>query len=124
MLQHSSSSSLPYCYSPTTSTTTPGLSSLSRLRASSLHENETETENESNTTLAADQVRTNKKKRVMSVATASLYVNKARTAMKENDQMVYLEGPQIYSCAHCRTHLTSHDDIVSKSFHGRHGTYD
>jgi hypothetical protein len=65
--------------------------------------------------------RTNKK-RVMSVATASLYMNKARNAMKENDQMVYLDGPQIYSCAHCRTHLTSHDDIVSKSFHGRHGT--
>lgn len=35
--------------------------------------------------------------------------------------MVYLEGPQVYSCAQCRTHLTSRDDIISKSFHGRHG---
>jgi Yippee zinc-binding/DNA-binding /Mis18, centromere assembly len=36
--------------------------------------------------------------------------------------MVYLDGPQIYTCAQCRTHLTSHDEIISKSFHGRHGT--
>lgn len=35
--------------------------------------------------------------------------------------MVYLEGPQVYTCGNCRTHLTSHDDILSKSFHGRHG---
>lgn len=33
----------------------------------------------------------------------------------------YLDGPQVYSCTQCRTHLTSHDDIISKSFHGRHG---
>lgn len=39
----------------------------------------------------------------------------------ENDAMVYLDGPQIYSCVQCRTHLTSHDDVISKSFHGRHG---
>lgn len=47
--------------------------------------------------------------------------SRARTARMENDSMVYLDGPQIYTCAHCRTHLTSHDDIISKSFHGRHG---
>lgn len=35
--------------------------------------------------------------------------------------MIYIDGPQVYTCAHCRTHLTSHDDIISKSFHGRHG---
>lgn len=35
--------------------------------------------------------------------------------------MVYLDGPQVYTCGNCRTHLTSHDDIISKSFHGRHG---
>jgi len=48
---------------------------------------------------------------------------KAQTmsALKENDGMVYLEGPNVYSCAHCRTHFTSHDEIISKSFHGRHG---
>jgi len=39
----------------------------------------------------------------------------------ENDAMVYLDGPQVYTCGNCRTHLTSHDDIISKSFHGRHG---
>mmetsp|Transcript_39915 Transcript_39915/g.96304 ORF Transcript_39915/g.96304 Transcript_39915/m.96304 type:complete len:244 (-) Transcript_39915:126-857(-) len=38
-----------------------------------------------------------------------------------NDSMIYLDGPQVYACAKCRTHLTSHDEIISKSFHGRHG---
>ena len=42
-------------------------------------------------------------------------------ALKENDSMVYLEGPRVYSCAHCRTHLTNCDEIISKSFHGRSG---
>jgi Yippee zinc-binding/DNA-binding /Mis18, centromere assembly len=46
---------------------------------------------------------------------------RARDAQRLNDAMVYLDGAQIYSCAQCRTHLTSHDDIISKSFHGRHG---
>lgn len=48
---------------------------------------------------------------------------KARSldAQRVNDAMVYLDGPQVYACAQCRTHLTSHDDIISKSFHGRHG---
>jgi len=44
-----------------------------------------------------------------------------KKAQMENDAMVYLDGPQIYTCGMCRTHLTSHDDIISKSFHGRHG---
>lgn len=60
-------------------------------------------------------------KKIMSVASASLAKARARGAQKENDAMVYLDGPQIYTCAQCRTHLTSHDDIISKSFHGRHG---
>ena len=47
----------------------------------------------------------------------------SRSARKINDSMVYLDGPQIYTCAQCRTHLTSHDEIISKSFHGRHGEY-
>mmetsp|Transcript_36415 Transcript_36415/g.56543 ORF Transcript_36415/g.56543 Transcript_36415/m.56543 type:complete len:301 (-) Transcript_36415:174-1076(-) len=45
----------------------------------------------------------------------------ARAARKLNDSLVYLDGPQVYTCAQCRTHLTSHDEIISKSFHGRHG---
>ena len=45
----------------------------------------------------------------------------ALRASKQNNAMVYLDGPQIYSCGQCRTHLTTHDDIISKSFHGRHG---
>ncbi|CAB9512653.1 Protein yippee-like [Seminavis robusta] len=90
-----------------------------RLRAWSLHEQEEDRKLTPHELQL--QLHHTPKRRVMSVATASLYVSKARHAMKENDSMVYLEGPQIYSCVHCRTHLTSHDDIVSKSFHGRHG---
>lgn len=45
----------------------------------------------------------------------------SRRALLENDSLVYLDGPQVYTCGECRTHLTSHDDIISKSFHGRHG---
>ena len=45
----------------------------------------------------------------------------ARAARKLNDSLVYLDGPQVYTCGQCRTHLTSHDEIISKSFHGRHG---
>ncbi len=44
-----------------------------------------------------------------------------KNARRENDAMVYLDGPRIYTCGECRTHLTSHDEIISKSFHGRHG---
>jgi hypothetical protein len=33
----------------------------------------------------------------------------------------YLRGQCVYSCAACRTHLTTHDDIVSKAFQGRTG---
>ena len=45
----------------------------------------------------------------------------SKKALQENDALVYLDGPQVYTCGNCRTHLTSHDDIISKSFHGRHG---
>lgn len=45
----------------------------------------------------------------------------AKKAREFNDTLVYLEGPRVYTCNHCRTHLTSHDEIFSKSFHGRHG---
>ncbi|XP_061351669.1 protein yippee-like [Gastrolobium bilobum] len=34
--------------------------------------------------------------------------------------VVHLEG-KVYSCKHCRTHLALSEDIVSKSFHSRHG---
>lgn len=33
----------------------------------------------------------------------------------------YLEGPRVYSCSSCRCHLANHDEIISKSFQGRHG---
>ncbi|WOL04704.1 hypothetical protein Cni_G13426 [Canna indica] len=34
--------------------------------------------------------------------------------------LISLEG-KIYSCKHCQAHLALSDDIVSKSFHCRHG---
>lgn len=58
-----------------------------------------------------------------SLSKESLALSKAqsRSARRLNDSLVYLDGPQIYTCGQCRTHLTSHDEIISKSFHGRHG---
>ncbi|KAG8484055.1 hypothetical protein CXB51_023052 [Gossypium anomalum] len=34
--------------------------------------------------------------------------------------VITLEG-SVYSCSHCHTHLALLDDIISKSFHCRHG---
>ncbi|KMS64719.1 hypothetical protein BVRB_017380 [Beta vulgaris subsp. vulgaris] len=34
--------------------------------------------------------------------------------------LITLQG-RIYSCRHCDTHLGIADDIISKSFHCRHG---
>lgn len=60
---------------------------------------------------------------IMTLSVVSPFVARAmsRYARHENDMMVYLEGPSMYACSECGTHLTSHDDIISKSFHGRHG---
>lgn len=35
--------------------------------------------------------------------------------------LVQIQGPRVYSCSKCRTHLAMYDDIMSKSFHGRNG---
>mmetsp|Transcript_31664 Transcript_31664/g.69240 ORF Transcript_31664/g.69240 Transcript_31664/m.69240 type:complete len:129 (-) Transcript_31664:248-634(-) len=34
---------------------------------------------------------------------------------------VYLSHPRVYSCATCRTHLATHDQLISKAFQGRLG---
>jgi hypothetical protein len=60
-------------------------------------------------------------RKVISDATEALVKAQSRSARKLNDAMVYLDGPQVYTCAQCRTHLTSHDEIISKSFHGHQG---
>jgi len=67
--------------------------------------------------------RSTSSKKSMSGASIAIAKAKARTAQQVNDAMVYLDGPQVYTCGQCRTHLTSHDDIISKSFHGRHGRF-
>jgi len=46
---------------------------------------------------------------------------KRKVARRLPPELEYLDGPQIYACGQCRTHLTSHDDIISKCFHGRQG---
>uniref|UniRef100_A0A7S1UJY0 Protein yippee-like n=1 Tax=Phaeomonas parva TaxID=124430 RepID=A0A7S1UJY0_9STRA len=33
----------------------------------------------------------------------------------------YLEGPKIYCCEGCGTHLSTNDQIISRAFHGRGG---
>jgi len=63
-------------------------------------------------------------RKLISDASEALAKAQSRSARKLNDSMVYLDGPQVYACAQCRTHLTSHDEIISKSFHGRHGKFD
>lgn len=70
--------------------------------------------------LSLDSHRPSSRKK-FSEASAMLAKSRSRNALKFNDSMVYLDGPQVYTCNQCRTHLTSHDDIISKSFHGRHG---
>ncbi len=73
---------------------------------------------------ASDRMGTPKsarEKKSLNGSSVALAKQKAKTAQKVNDSMIYLDGPQVYTCAQCRTHLTSHDDIISKSFHGRHG---
>lgn len=43
------------------------------------------------------------------------------TRVDEHQGAAFLDGGRVYSCAECRTHLTSHEQIISKSFHGRGG---
>ena len=33
----------------------------------------------------------------------------------------FLKGEKIYACSNCHCHLAYHEDIISKSFQGRHG---
>lgn len=51
----------------------------------------------------------------------SPHKQKKHRPVQEVVETEYLDGPQVYACYQCRTHFTSHDDIISKSFHGRHG---
>ncbi|KAF1816680.1 yippee-like protein [Eremomyces bilateralis CBS 781.70] len=34
---------------------------------------------------------------------------------------VYLSSTKIYGCKVCKTHLSNHDDIISRNFRGQHG---
>lgn len=34
---------------------------------------------------------------------------------------VYLSSTRIYGCRSCKTHLSNHEDIISRNFRGQHG---
>ncbi|RKF56691.1 Protein yippee-like 3 [Golovinomyces cichoracearum] len=34
---------------------------------------------------------------------------------------VYLNSNKIYGCKNCKTHLSNHEDIISRNFRGQHG---
>lgn len=34
---------------------------------------------------------------------------------------VYLDSSKVYGCKKCKTHLSNHDDIISRNFRGQHG---
>jgi len=34
---------------------------------------------------------------------------------------IYLNSHRIYGCGQCKTHLSNHDDIISRNFRGQHG---
>jgi len=34
---------------------------------------------------------------------------------------IYLNSSKIYGCSNCKTHLSNHDDIISRNFRGQHG---
>jgi len=34
---------------------------------------------------------------------------------------VYLSSSRIYMCKSCKTHLSNHEDIISRNFRGQHG---
>lgn len=127
-LQSISPNSFMRTYSPIFQATTPNVSSVSNLQQSSLLSNESGSCSryiDDMTPLVLPLPKSG------SVANGNHWSKEdmdkivckdlAKDALKLNDTMVYLEGPMIYTCGECRTHLTSHDEIISKSFHGRHG---
>ncbi|KAI6246966.1 hypothetical protein HI914_04603 [Erysiphe necator] len=34
---------------------------------------------------------------------------------------IYLNSNKIYGCKNCKTHLSNHEDIISRNFRGQHG---
>jgi len=94
-------------------------STLSSKSGSSI--NHTTSEASSNTSCQAKRNINNSIRRKQQLAQDMHNRALSKKALQENDALVYLDGPQVYTCGNCRTHLSSHDDIISKSFHGRHG---
>ena len=123
-LQHHHQTSSPIPNLPLFSTTLSdhtitNSSKLSSKSGSSI--NHTTSEASSNTSCRAKRNINNSIRRKQQLAQDIHNRALSKKALQENDALVYLDGPQVYTCGNCRTHLTSHDDIISKSFHGRHG---
>jgi len=127
--QHQQTSSSPIPNLPLFSTTlsdhTITNSSTLSSKSGSSSINQTTSEASSNTSHEASRQRNNINnnsiRRKQQLAQDMHNRALSKKALQENDALVYLDGPQVYTCGNCRTHLTSHDDIISKSFHGRHG---
>lgn len=74
------------------------------------------------TSLSNDESITTNETNDSTINTNTSTTNNQSIAIQQyNDTIIYLDGPAVYSCAVCRTHLTTYDTIVSKSFHGRNG---
>ena len=125
--QHQQPSSSPIPNLPLFSTTLSdhtitNSSTLSSKSGSSINHTTSEaSSNMSHVSIQAKQNNINSIRRKQQLAQDMHNRALSKKALQENDALVYLDGPQVYTCGNCRTHLTSHDDIISKSFHGRHG---
>lgn len=45
----------------------------------------------------------------------------ATEEMEASNSLVRLQHSRVYSCTCCQTHVATHDQLISKSFQGRHG---
>ncbi|KAA8624868.1 Yippee zinc-binding protein [Pyrenophora tritici-repentis] len=59
-----------------------------------------------------------------------LQPNPQQHSIKDSDHLhitmgltynIYLNSSRIYGCKNCKTHLSNHDDILSRNFRGQHG---
>ncbi|XVF53143.1 hypothetical protein PTKIN_Ptkin05aG0076800 [Pterospermum kingtungense] len=49
------------------------------------------------------------------------YWSSNELSVYNNSLMAEMVGPRLYSCCNCRNQVALHDDVISKSFQGRHG---
>ncbi|KAL8720620.1 MAG: hypothetical protein Q9225_002556 [Loekoesia sp. 1 TL-2023] len=62
----------------------------------------------------------------LSAQNLHILIRLGRTSKQEEPAMglsynVYLNSDKIFGCKNCKTHLASHDSIISRNFRGQHG---